>query len=36
MRKSQAAQSTTPRDKIYVLLGLTYDGDDLVPYPDYK
>ena len=36
MRKSQAAQSTTPRDKICVLLGLTYDGDDLVPYPDYK
>jgi hypothetical protein len=36
MRKSQAAQSTDPRDKIYALLGLTYDGDDLVPYPNYR
>ena len=36
MRKSQAAQSTDPRDKIYALLGLTHDGDDLVPFPNYK
>jgi hypothetical protein len=36
MRKSRAAQSTDPRDKIYALLGLTSDGDDLVPYPNYK
>jgi hypothetical protein len=36
MHKSHAAQSTDSRDKIYALLGLTYDGDDLVPYPNYK
>jgi hypothetical protein len=36
MQRSQAAQATDPRDKIYALLGLTYDGDDLVPYPNYR
>lgn len=36
MQKSHAAHSTDPRDKIYALLGLTYDGDDLVPFPNYR
>lgn len=36
MQKSHNALSSDPRDKIYALLGLTRDGDDLVPYPNYK
>jgi hypothetical protein len=36
VRESQDAQSIDPRDKIYPLLGLTYDGDDLMPCPYYK
>jgi len=36
MQKTREAQSTDPRDKVYALLGLTNDGDDLVPFPNYK
>lgn len=36
MKWSQAAETTDPRDKIYSLLGLSDDGDDLVQYPNYR
>lgn len=35
MNKTRASVSTDIRDKIYALLGLTPDGADLVPTPNY-
>lgn len=32
---SRRSQSTEPRDKIYALLGLTLDGSEVVPIPNY-
>ncbi|XXG97228.1 hypothetical protein Hte_003523 [Hypoxylon texense] len=33
--ESRHHRATDPRDKIYALLGLTSDGDDIVPSPSY-
>jgi hypothetical protein len=33
---SRASLSTDPRDKIFALLGLASDGEELVPLPNYK
>jgi hypothetical protein len=32
---SRYSLATDPRDKVYALLGLTRDGNDLVPMPSY-
>lgn len=36
MAKTYKALSTDERDKVFALLGLCYDGNDLVPYPNYR
>lgn len=36
LRWSHQALATDPRDKIFALLGLTSDGDKLVPLPNYR
>jgi hypothetical protein len=36
MDQTYDALSTDPRDKIFALLGLCHDGDELVPIPNYK
>jgi hypothetical protein len=36
LRWSHQALATDPRDKIFALLGLTSDGDRLVPLPNYR
>jgi hypothetical protein len=35
LRYSCSSQATEPRDKIFGILGLTSDGSDLIPSPDY-
>lgn len=34
--RSQSALSTDPRDKLYALLGLVFDGDNFIPEPNYN
>jgi hypothetical protein len=34
--RSQSALSTDPRDKLYALLGLVFDGDHFIPEPNYN
>lgn len=34
--RSQNALSTDPKDKLYALLGLAFDGSNFVPRPDYN
>jgi len=36
LRLSRKTQATDPRDKIFALLGLCYDGSTFVPVPNYK
>lgn len=33
---SRSSLATDPRDKVYALLGLSSDGQELIPLPDYK
>jgi hypothetical protein len=36
MDQTDDSPSTDPRDKLFALLGLCHDGEQLVPYPNYK
>ncbi|CZR67028.1 uncharacterized protein PAC_16927 [Phialocephala subalpina] len=36
LRYSCSSQATEPRDKIFGILGLSNDGSDLIPSPDYR
>ena len=35
MMSSRTSLATDPRDKVYALLGLASDGEELVPVPNY-
>lgn len=35
LHRSRSSLSTDPRDKLYALLGLTYDGRHFIPEPNY-
>jgi hypothetical protein len=34
--RSRYARSTDPKDKLYALLGLVYDGANFIPHPNYS
>jgi hypothetical protein len=36
LRRTRYALATEPQDAIYAVLGLTRDGDDVVPMPNYR
>lgn len=36
LMSSRASLATDPRDKVYALLGLASDGEELIPLPNYK